>query len=365
MRVLQVLGTSAGGVGSHVHDLVGSLVATGTQVVVACPEQVEDHFRFGDVGAVVLPLDVSDRPHPARDARAVRTLSALAAGADVVHAHGVRAAALAVIATARTGVPVVAVVHNAAPSGALTGAAYAALERVVARGSALVLGVSPDLVERMERLGARRTGLAVVAAPPRRSAVRDRYAVRADLGLAAATALAVVVARLAPQKGLDVLLDAHRTLLGEGLDLFTVVAGDGPLRGSLQARIDAQRLPVRLLGHRSDVPDLLAAADVVVSSARWEGQPVGLQEALHAGAAVVATDVGGTAAVVGDAALLVPPADPVSLARGIRDVLRHGSVRDDLRSKAVERAQHLPDADDALGAALAAYRVVLGRPEHP
>ena len=82
----------------------------------------------------------------------------------------------------------------------------------------------------------------------------------------------------------------------------------------------------------------------------WEGQPVGIQEALHAGAAVVATDVGGTAAVVGDAALLVPPADPVSMSRAIRDVVRHGSVRDDLRSKAVERSGHLPTEGDALEA---------------
>ena len=360
MRVLQVLGTSAGGVGSHVQGLARSLAATGHEVVVACPTPVEDHFRFGDLGATVVPLEVSDRPHPARDTRAMRDLSGLAAPADVVHAHGLRAGALAVLSTARGAVPVVVTLHNAAPSGAVTGAVFAALERVVARGSALVLGVSPDLVQRMQRLGARRTGLAVVAAPPRRAAVRDRHAVRTALGLEPATSLAVVVARLAPQKGLDVLLDAHRELRGDDLDLVTVVAGEGPLRQGLQDRIDSERLPVRLLGHRSDVPDLLAAADVVVSSARWEGQPVGLQQALHAGAAVVATDVGGTAAVVGDAALLVPPADPVSLSRGIRDVLRHGSVRDDLRSKAVERAEHLPTEDDALAAALAAYRDVIG-----
>ena len=122
----------------------------------------------------------------------------------------------------------------------------------------------------------------------------------------------------------------------------------GPLRDALQARIDAEHLPVRLLGHRDDVPDLLAAADVVVSSAVWEGQPVGIQEALHAGAAVVATDVGGTGAVVGDAALLVPVDDPVSLSRAVRDVVLHGAVRDNLRSKAVERAAHLPTEADAL-----------------
>lgn len=363
MRVVVVLGTSAGGVGRHVHDLVGSLTGAGHEVVVACPSAVDLHFALHDVATAVVPVELSDRPHPARDARAVRELGRLARGADVVHAHGLRAAAVAVLAAGRGGVPVVATLHNAAPSGALTGAVYAALERVVALRSAVVLGVSADLVERMRRLGARRTGLAVVAAPPARAVRRDRHTVRTDLGIHGRTALAVVVARLAPQKGLDLLLDAHHELAaGEPLDLVTVVAGDGPLRAPLQARIDAEGLPVRLLGQRDDVPDLLAAADVVVSSAVWEGQPVGIQEALHAGAAVVATDVGGTAAVVGDAALLVPGGDPVSLARAVRDVVVHGAVRDNLRSRAVERADELPTAADALEAALAAYRSALPPP---
>ena len=202
------------GSGNHVHGLVGSLTRAGHHVVVACPPEVDAHFALHEVATAVVPLELSDRPHPARDARAVRDLGRLVGGADVVHAHGLRAAAVAVLAVGRAPVPVVATLHNAAPSGALTGAVYAALERVVALRSALVLGVSADLVERMRRLGARRTGLAVVAAPPRRTATRDRYAVRADLGVGGRTALAVVVARLAPQKGLDLLLDAHRELDG-------------------------------------------------------------------------------------------------------------------------------------------------------
>lgn len=356
MKVLLVLGTSAGGVGTHVRGLVGSLVGAGHHVVVACPSAVDAQFGFAAAGATHVALEVTDRPHPARDVRAVRELAALVPGADVVDAHGLRAAALAALAAGRSGTPVVATLHNAAPTGALTGTVYAALERVVARRCDVVLGVSADLVARMRHLGARRTGLAVVPAPPRRRAERDRYAVHADLGLDARTCLGVVVARLAPQKGLDTLLDAHRELTD--LDLLTVVAGDGPLREPLQRRIDAERLPVRLLGRRDDVPDLLAAADVVVSSAVWEGQPVGLQEALHAGAAIVATDVGGTGAVVGDAAVLVPPRDATSLSRAIRDVVTHGGVRDDLRSKAVERADHLPTGADALAAVLAVYASV-------
>ena len=363
MRVLVVLGTSAGGVGAHVRGLVSSLTGAGHHVVVACPPEVDAHFGFSEVASGTEALQVSDRPHPARDVRAVRDLSRLGGGADVGPAHGLRAAALCVFAATRSGVPVVATLHNAAPSGALTSAVYGGLERVVARGSALVLGVSSDLVERMDRLGARRTGMAVVAAPPRREATRDRYAVRSDLGVGPRTSLGVVVARLAPQKGLPLLRAAHRELAAAGLGLLTVVAGEGPLSASIQARIDEEGLPVRLLGHRTDVPDLLRAADVVVSSAVWEGQPVGIQEALHAGAAVVATDVGGTAAVAGDAALLVPADDAVSLSRAIRDVVLHGSVRDDLRSKAVERSAQLPTDEDALAAALEAYTLVL--PEGP
>ncbi|MGL5818943.1 MAG: glycosyltransferase family 4 protein [Phycicoccus sp.] len=361
MRVLVVLGQSTGGVGRHVAGLAASLTHAGHHVMVAAPADVLAGFDLAAAASSTEVVELGERPRPRQDTRAVRQVARLAAGADVVHAHGLRAAAVAALATpGRAAPPVVATLHNAAPSGRLTGLAYAGLERVVASGCELVLGVSADLVQRMTALGARRTGLAVVAAPPRRQPTHDRETVRADLKIGTGTALAVVLARLAPQKGLDVVLDAHHHLraLDRDLDLTTVVAGDGPLRAALQTRIDGEQLPVLLLGHRGDVPDLLVAADVVVSSARWEGQPVGLQEALHAGAAVVATDVGGTAATVGDAALLVPPDDPAALARAVRDVIRHGAVRDDLRSKAVERAGQLPTEADTLGAALAAYASV-------
>src|SRR5690625_5800112 len=68
------------------------------------------------------------------------------------------------------------------------------------------------------------------------------------------------------------LLDAAALLAVEQPPLRILVAGDGPLLGRLRARIDAEDLPVQLLGHREDVGELLAGADLVVSAARWEGQ---------------------------------------------------------------------------------------------
>src|SRR5699024_9546540 len=114
---------------------------------------------------------------------------------------------------------------------------------------------------------------AVVPATPAHP-TRDRAAVRAELGLAEGTALVVAVGRLAPQKGFDRLLDGLVAAGSSEKDLLVVIAGDGPQFDALQRRIDRADLPVRLLGHRTDVPDLLAAADIAVSAARWEGQPV-------------------------------------------------------------------------------------------
>ena len=348
MRILLVLGTSAGGVGRHVHGLVEGLTSRGHSVVVACPSPVEAQFRFADAGARHLRLDVTDRPHPLRDARAVSVLAGVIRRADVVHAHGLRAGALACLGAIGTGRPVAVTLHNAPPQGRRSAAVYAVLERIVARRAAAVLGVSADLVERQERLGARSAGLAVIPGPAASDGVADRDAVRSALGIADDELLAVVVARLAPQKGLGTLLDAT-ALLGD-LALEVVVAGDGPERDTLQSRIEREGLPVRLLGHRADVPDLLAAADVVVSSAVWEGQPINLQEALHAGAVIVATDVGGTAAVLGDAAVLVPPGDARTLARAIRSLAEDPGERSRLGERARTRSAQLPTPRDAVDA---------------
>lgn len=165
---------------------------------------------------------------------------------------------------------------------------------------------------------------------------------RRDLAVPAGAALVVTVGRLAPQKGMDLLLDAAAILAAHHRPVRWVVAGDGPLREELCARVEDERLPVQFLGSRDDVADLMAAADVVVNTARWEGQPLGVQEALALDAAVVATDAGGTGEVTGDAAELVE-IDGAAIATGILRVLDDPSYRDDLRSRAGRRAAELPD----------------------
>ena len=172
--------------------------------------------------------------------------------------------------------------------------------------------------------------------------------------------MVLAVGRLAAQKGFDVLLDAA----GRWRDLdpapLLAIAGDGPLAGELRARAASLGVDAVFLGHRDDVADLLAAAAVFVLPSRWEGQPLVVQEALRAGAAIVATRVGGIPDLVGDdAALLVPPGDAPGLAAAVRSVLTDAALASRLRTAASRRGAALPTADDAVAAALAAYAQVL------
>ena len=101
-----------------------------------------------------------------------------------------------------------------------------------------------------------------------------------------------------------------------------VIAGDGPLEQPLAQLVADLGLggTVMLVGFRPDIGNLLAASDLVVLPSLWEGSPVSLLEAMAAGKPVVTTAVGGNREVTndGDAAVLVPPKDPATLASAIR-----------------------------------------------
>ncbi|PFG33400.1 glycosyltransferase family 4 protein [Sanguibacter antarcticus] len=356
-RVLQVLGSSAGGVARHVAQVAEALGAdtegeTGSIVQVAGPGSVRD--VVAPVGSAVrfTAVEISDRPGPG-DVTSLRRLRDLARGADVVHAHGLRAGALVIIATRclRGAPPVVVTLHNLPVGPRSVRAVSFVLERLVSRHADAVLGVSLDLVDRARQQGASHTGRALVPAPSRPDVECSTNRVRSDLGVPAGARLLVTVGRLAPQKGLDTLCDAAAILDTAGVSggVVWVVAGDGPLREQLQGRIDAERLPVRLLGFRDDAPDLMAAAEVVVSTAVWEGQPIWLQEALGLGSAVVTTDAGGTREVTGDAAVLVSVGDAPAVAAGVVDLLTDGGRRDALAAAALAQASTLPSVADVVG----------------
>jgi glycosyltransferase involved in cell wall biosynthesis len=241
--------------------------------------------------------------------------------------------------------------HNAPPPGGGGPAlVYRLLERLVARHADLVLCVSPDLEARMRAAGARRVERAVIAAPDDPDAQPG-----SPLGVPTGRPVVLGAGRLAPQKGFGVLLEAAAAWRDLDPAPLVVIAGDGPLGGELMAKAAELGVDAVFVGHRADVPALLAIAAVFVLPSQWEGQPLVLQEALRAGTPVVATRVGGIPGLAGDEALLVPPEDAPALAAAVRLVLTDPLLGAALRVAAASRASLLPSPADAVDAALAVY----------
>lgn len=329
-RVVQVLATSTGGVGSHVVDLTRGLRAGGAQVTVCGPAATDERFDFAGAGAQFIPVEIAASGHPSDAATATRAARGLrrvlaAAAPDVVHAHGLRAGLIAALARPRC--PLVVTLHNAVLAAGLRGRASRLVERVVARRAQVILGASTDLVARASALGAADARLAPVAAPALPPPRRSRAAVRAELRVGDQVPLLLSVGRLHPQKGYDVLVAAAARWRDRTPVPQVVIAGNGPSYLDLTARISASRAPVTLLGHRRDVSDLLAAADLALVTSVWEARQLFAQEALRAGVPLVATAVGGIPELVGDAAVLVPAGDVDALDRAVRELLDDPAAR--------------------------------------
>lgn len=351
-RILQVCGSAAGGVRAHLADCARLLAADGHDVIVEAPAAVLDGLDIGPARAE--PLEIGPRPS-LNDTLAVARLRRLGRRADVLHAHGLRAGALAALALGRRRrgrTRLVVTLHNLTVGGRLTTLVGDRLERLIARRADLVLAVSPDLAERAQDLGTPHVELAIIpAVPPQQPAEPGASdAAAAEDAWPRSGARLLTVARLAPQKGLPLLLEAAAILSREvdagRLTAFTwALAGDGPGREQAAERIAAEQLPVTLLGRRSDAPALMEVADVVVQTSLWEGQPLTIQEALRAGTAIVATDVGGTAVTARGGAVLVAP-QAQAIAEALRTLLSDPEARTRAAERAQAAARGLPGLED-------------------
>lgn len=201
-----------------------------------------------------------------------------------------------------------------------------------------VIAVSDEVRERYRRklrvpaskLAVVRNGIPIPSCPQ-----APDPALRAELVRGRPDYVVLTPARFHEQKGHVYLLEA----VAQVPDVTVVLAGDGELRPAMEARARELGIMDRcvFLGHRSDVPDLLAAADLFVLPSLFEGLPLSVLEAMAAQRPVIATAIGGTdeAVVDGETGLLVPPRDSAALAAAIRR-LRTDSV---LARRLAERAR--------------------------
>ncbi|MHB1035985.1 MAG: glycosyltransferase [Pirellulales bacterium] len=244
---------------------------------------------------------------------------------DIVHAHDYKTNLLALFLARSDGIIPLSTAHGYTGRSFRERFVYYPMDRRLLARFPLVIAVSSQLRETLIRAGARpeRVRTVLNGIDHRRFVRNEARAAeyRAVLGLAPGEVAIGSVGRVEPQKRFDILLQAFVNLSARQPNLRLFIAGEGSLRGKLEAM--ARELGVaercRFLGHRTDADGIYQALDVFVQSSDYEGTPNVVLEAMAFETPIVATDVGGTAELIQDGVhgLVVPPGNPEALARAI------------------------------------------------
>ena len=307
----------------------------GDQVVlVTGPESGREGHMHIEAPTYVEPALVR-RVSPSNDLRALWHLYRLfrRERPNIVHSRTAKARFLAPLAARLARVPVVVqTIHGFSFNNEVDRfrRVYVLLERAVARlCHANVVVSEVDLEEgtrlrilRPETTALIRSGVDIGKMnrvdPSEAAAVRARYAPGKE-------ALITLVGRLSRPKTPEVVVKAAALVLREHPAARFLLVGDGDQREGLTSQIESLGLADRvlLLGLRHDVPEILAASDLVLHSSTHEGLPKTVLEGMAVGKPVVATAVGGVPVVVEDGVtgLLVPSCDPEGLASAVLRVL--------------------------------------------
>ena len=360
-RVLQLLGPSAGGIRQHVAFLTQALRDRGWAVATAGPAGVLE-----GLGGVDHVVPVPSGLQPLGVLPAIFRLRRIARSYSLVHAHGLTAGWIASVARRRRSpFGLVLTVHNVVLDEVAGRSALVlrALERRLVKRVDFVIAVSPQIADDVGRTAPRIPRAVVGPLGPPPQPTRSPDETRAALGVED-NPLVVCVARLHPQKGLDVLLQALPAVAGAVPRVRLALVGEGPLRAELERIVERHGLGSRVVFAPPLNPaNEMAAADVVVIPSRWESGPLVLSEALLLGRPVVATPVGSVTELVtdGETGWLVPIENAAALATAITAALTHPAEAARRGAAGRQRAELIVDPDRRVSLVTDAYRATLDR----
>ncbi len=332
-----ILGDHFGYAGGVVHGVttyylkvIPALLASGVKVT-ACflrePHAAAEELKRHGLSPIFLAAHKFDPFVVFRVAEIVRTN-----GCRIIHAHGLKGTLVARVVGRLTGAKVLLHVHDMI----YPGAAVSTLHRLAARASDVGLCVSQavrDVAARgyhvlAHRLRVIHNGIPLEPFTQIPAGTRDRL--RTALGVETQQHALAMVARMHPVKGHRNMLKIFAAVVRRRTDVVLLLVGDGPERAACEALVQQLNLQdkVRFLGSRSDVPDLLAAADMIVIPSESEGLGLAGIEAQAAGRPVVGFDSGGLRDVVKDGVdgLLVEAGNLDAFASAILRLLDNPSV---------------------------------------
>ena len=246
---------------------------------------------------------------------------------DLVHTHLSYANILGCLAGYLTGLPVITSMHNTHFDSRKRSACIVRVEALVVRFFAhRIIAVGYGVADAFQtRLGSRRVDVIPNGIPaPYPITLEARQKLRREISGNENRLLLIAVGRFVQAKGYRDMIEAFALLHQRDPRVFLAIAGSGRLFEEVKGQISDMHLDdsICCLGTRSDIPQLLAASDIFVSSSHWEGLPVALLEAMMAGLPIVATAVGDIPKVVTpEAGIIVPPRQPDCLAEAIYDLV--------------------------------------------
>jgi glycosyltransferase involved in cell wall biosynthesis len=371
IRVLLLGRPATGGLRAHIVELICRMDRAKFEPWVVGPPTFINDLPANLPNFVAAPCPVESKVSPA-DIPAARRLLAIIADAErqpqpdaatpetlapnrrtvalhvIVHAHGIRAAWVAALAHLARPFPLVVTLHNIPPAGFL---GNAAIRFLTARADRIVC-VSQAIADRVNP----RAAVIPNGVEPGRFVQLDREGARKEFGLSDTDFIVGCIARLSHEKGVDVLVEAAKRLPSATF----LIEGDGPERAAITAVAGAN---VRLLGRVESVLPLLAACDVIAVPSRSEGQGIVALEALAAGRAVVASNVGGLPGMIADGinGLLVPSESPEMLSYAISRLQADKALRDRLGAAGQEYAREHGDIREMVSGVESVYEAVAGK----
>jgi glycosyltransferase involved in cell wall biosynthesis len=352
VKILHVVGSSKfGGASRIVVQLAQMAAAEGWHAAILASDPAYAEF-IQSSGVELVPLNIAHREvKPWRDMADMMVLRRylLTNSQTVVHTHTSKGGFLGRIAARLANVPVIIhtahgfAIHEDSPWHEKV--AYAGLERFAAAWCSQIVCVSDFHRDWAASLGIAKeqklisipNGIALDRIRPISDPRRTRTSLQIDKG----EFLIVCPGRVTKQKGLEYLIDAMAQTIRKALRPFRLlIVGEGPLAALLQQQIESLGLTehVKLLGFRSDVGDVLAAADLVVLPSEREGLSVALLEALAAGRPLVLSGIGSNREVAakGDFSIIVPPRDAKAIADAICTCLQDSERLSKMASSAVD-----------------------------
>jgi len=344
IKILHIVGDSKFGGGSKVVIQIAQMaLVKGWKVDVLTTDPVfQEKLRENGIG--IISLDCIWRPiRPFKDFFGWLRLFRFLKKSDytLVHTHTSKAGFIGRAAAWYARIPVIIhTVHGFAfheESSPFSLWFFSNLERIASKWCHCLVTVSNfhrDWAIRLhiaepEKIVAIPNGISEDDVKPR----KPREETRRTLGIQNNHIMLLTMGRLAPQKGLEYLLEALGKLKKEGSieKIVAIIVGEGPLQKKLHQMARELKIEdyVRFLGFRQDVGDLLAASDIVVLPSLREGLSIALLEAMAAGKPIITTNIGSNteASSNGESALLIPAKDSEKLSLAMKEFIEQEDNR--------------------------------------